>query len=66
MELKVWSNFLSLFLKALEGSLHHKHIETYRRIREHKSYPLEYQSFVGKPVHQTGQICCQLKNLTFD
>ena len=52
MELKVWSNFLSFFLKALEGNLHHKHIETNWRITKHKSYPLEYQSFVGKPFQQ--------------
>ena len=63
MELKAWSNFLSLFLKALEGNLHHKHVETNQRVTEHNSYPLEYQSFVETPVHQTGQICCQLKNL---
>ena len=62
MELKSWSNFLSLFLQSLEGSLHHNHVEKNRRVTEHKSYPLEYQSLVVTPVHQTGQICCQLKN----
>jgi hypothetical protein len=34
-------------------------VETYRRMREHKSYALEYESLVGKPVDQTGQICCR-------
>ena len=68
MELKVWANFLSLFLKALEGSPHHKHVETNEWVAEHNSYPLENQSFVETPVYQTGQICCQqqLKNLTFE
>jgi hypothetical protein len=66
MELKSWSNFQSLFLKSLEGSLHHNHVEKYRRVTEHTSYPLEYQSLIVTPVHQTGQICYQLKNLTFE
>ena len=59
----VWHNFLSLFLKALDRSLHHKykHVETNRRVTEHNSYPLEYQSLVETPVHQTGQTCCTSK-----
>jgi hypothetical protein len=34
----------------------HNHVETNRRVAEHTSYSLEYQSFVETPVHQTGCI----------
>ena len=56
-------NFYSL--EALEGSLPHNHVEKSRRVAEHTSYPLEYQSFVKTPVQQTRQICCRLKNLAY-
>ena len=39
-----------------------KNVEKNGRVLEHNSYPLEYQSLVKKPVHQTEQICCRLKN----
>jgi hypothetical protein len=41
----------------------HKH----QRVAEHNACPLEYQSFIETPIHQTGQICRQqqLKNLAF-
>jgi hypothetical protein len=63
----MWANFLSLFLKASEGSVHHKHVHKNQRVSEHNACPLEYQSFIETPIHQTGQICRQqqLKNLAF-
>ena len=67
MELNVWANFLSLFLKAFEGSLHHKHVHKNQRVAEHNAYPLGYQLFIETPIPQTGQICRQqqFKILTF-
>ena len=40
--------FYFYFLEALEGIMSHKHVETNRRVAEHNSYPLEYQSYVEK------------------
>jgi hypothetical protein len=42
------------------------HVERNRRVAEHNSYPLEYQSFVRTPVHHKRQIYCRLKNLKFE
>ena len=52
--------------EALVKCLPHEHAETNWQVVEHNSYPLRYQSFVETPVHHTGQICCQLKNKTFE
>jgi hypothetical protein len=50
------SVYLAYLLEVIEGSLHHKHEENNRRVAEHNSYPLEYQSFVETHVQQTQQI----------
>ena len=45
--------------------MHHKHVETNRRVEEHNLNPLEYQSFVETLIHQTtffnfGNLCFQI------
>jgi hypothetical protein len=48
--------------KDLLETISSRSVET----NQHNPYPLEHQSGVATPFHQTGQIYCRLKNLTFE
>jgi hypothetical protein len=55
------ADFLQGFLKNEDRKL----APTFNS-NQHNPYPLEHQSGVATPFHQTGQIYCRLKNLTFE
>jgi hypothetical protein len=61
-----WSVNVQRFLFLSGIIVRHKHVETNRRVAEPSSYSLQYHSFVETPVHQRGQICCRMKNITFE